>query len=53
MGYLAMFGGLVLGILIHRVERKLRIEPGVLLLVVLLLVVLLLVGLLVRHLIGG
>jgi len=33
MQYLAMCGGLVVGALIHRVERLLKIEPGVLLVV--------------------
>lgn len=33
MNYLAMYGGLVVGVLLHRVERWLKIEPGVLLLV--------------------
>lgn len=31
--YLAMFGGLVVGTLIHGVERRLKIQPGVLLVV--------------------
>jgi len=46
MEYLAMYGGLVLGALLHRVERRLKIEPGVLLLVYL-------TGLLVGCLMGG
>ncbi len=33
MGYLAMYGGFVVGALIFRVERRLQIEPGVLLVV--------------------
>ena len=33
MEYLAMVGGLVVGTMIHRVERRLKIEPGVLLVV--------------------
>lgn len=46
MQSLAMFGGLVVGALLHRVERRLKIEPGVLLLVYL-------AGLLVGCLMGG
>jgi len=41
-----MYGGLVVGALIHRVERRLKIEPGVLLAVYL-------VGLLFGCLMGG
>ena len=33
MQILAMFGGLVVGTLIHRVERRLKTQPGVLLVV--------------------
>lgn len=46
MKSLAMYGGFVVGVLLHRVERRLRIEPGVLLLVYL-------AGFLVGCLIGG
>jgi len=46
MEILAMYGGLVVGALIHRVERRLKIDPGVLLLVYL-------AGLLVGCLMGG
>lgn len=45
MQSLAMFGGLVVGVLLHRVERRFKIEPGVLLLVYL-------AGLLVGCLMG-
>ncbi len=31
--YLVMLGGMVVGTLLHRVERRLKIDPGVLLLV--------------------
>ena len=43
--YLAMYGGLVVGALVHRVERRLKIQPGVLLVVYL-------VGMLVGILMG-
>jgi len=33
MEYLAMYGGIVAGVLIHRVERRLKIQRGLLLLV--------------------
>ena len=46
IGELAMIGGLVVGTLLHRVERRFKIEPGVLLLVYL-------VGILFGCLLGG
>lgn len=46
MEYLALYAGIGVGLLIHRVERRLKIEPGVLLLVYL-------AGFLVGCLIGG
>ena len=46
MTYLAMWGGILVGALLHRVERRLKIEPGVLLLVYL-------VGLIFGCLMGG
>lgn len=46
MKSLAMYGGVVVGMLLRLVERRLRIEPGVLLLVYL-------AGFLVGCIIGG
>ena len=46
MEYLAICAGIGLGVLLHRVERRLKIEPGLLLLVYLF-------GFVVGCLIGG
>ncbi len=47
MGYLAVYGGFMVGVVLHKVERRLKIEPTGLLLLVYL------VGVLFGVLIGG